>query len=274
MQAKRLPFEIVFISGAPRSGTTIAHALICTSASVNRYVGECSYLSQLVRAFDRGIETFDIHTNFYFDSQSEYTELHRRLLATVLTAHWRHLGRPNILALKDPDMLPIIPSVAALLEEAKFVILYRDPLDVIASRVGVQTRRNPRGNFTNPDNISGLAEEYVSGYRAIEGFAANEPKRVFYQEYERLVQLDLTALQKFLGLRDLDPSLVWRDSAVKPKDVADNPWNSSLYFKLVSSDSIGSYQKTFDAETIHLIKRLCGPTMENLNRIAQSARWR
>ncbi len=271
MQGKTLPFQIVFISGAARSGTSIAHALICTSSRVNHYIGECSYFSQLIRAFDRGMETYDIHTRYYFDNQLHYADLHRKLLADVLTAHWQKLGRPDILVLKDPDMLPIIGSVAALIEQAKFVILYRDPRDVIASRVQVQTRRNPQGNFTRPDNIAGLAEEYASGYGAIEGLATSQPHRVFYQDYERLVQRDWQGLQKFLGLDDLDPALVWQNSAVEQAHVAADPWHSQLYFKPVSIDAIGSYQKTLDAETILLIERLCNPTVATIRRLAAAA---
>lgn len=274
MQDNKLDFEIVFISGAPRSGTSIAHALICTSASVNGYIGECSYFSQLIRAFNRGMEIFDIHTRYYFKNQLEYADLHRGLLATVLTAHWQHLGRPAMLVLKDPDMLNIIPAVAVLVEQAKFVILYRDPRDVIASRVQVQTRRNPRGNFTHPNNIAGLAEEYISGYRAIEGLAVTQPKRIFFQEYERLVLQDLALLQEFLGLRDLDPSLVWQDSVVEQKDVATDAWNSTFYFQPMSSDPIGSYQKSLNPETIHLIEHLCNPTVARLRELDQPSRWR
>ncbi len=267
-----LPFEIVFVSGAPRSGTSIAHALICTSARVNNYIGECSYFSQMIRAFDRGMETFDLHTRYYFNNQLEFADFHRSLLVDVLTSHWKKLDRPDILVLKDPDMLPIIPTVAGLIQQAKFVILHRDPLDVIASRIQVQTRGNPHQNFHHPDNVSGLAEEYVGGYRAIEKLDTEEPNRVLYQEYEKLVRQDLANLQKFLGISDISPFSVWENSAVHSKDVENNAWNSALYFKPLSSEAIGAYRKCLNPETTHQIELLCRPTANRLHRLSQSGR--
>ena len=53
-EALESSFQPVFVSGSPRSGTTLCHALICTSNEVNDYVPESSYLTGLLNNFIHG----------------------------------------------------------------------------------------------------------------------------------------------------------------------------------------------------------------------------
>ena len=272
VQEVQLPYEIVFVSGAPRSGTTLAHALICTSDHINAHIGESSYFSELVRVYHRGVETFDIHTRYFYASREGFMHFHRELLNKVLDAHWRHLGCPEIMVLKDPDMLSLIPTIAGLLYQAKFVILCRDPLDVIASRVQVQRRRHPHLAFTDDSNLIALAEEYVSGYGALEALNLAQPHRVFYQAYEEMVLGNVSDLQRFIGVDDLRQTMVWQRSKVEGGTFVGNPWNSTLYFKPISSDSIGSFKAILGSDNIKLIESLCQPIAKRLEQLVAQSR--
>ncbi len=43
--APPLTFVPLFVGGAPRSGTTMLHGLICASRHCNHYIGESSYFT-------------------------------------------------------------------------------------------------------------------------------------------------------------------------------------------------------------------------------------
>lgn len=47
--------SIVFVGGAPRSGTTVTHALLCTSRRTNTYCPEISYVTPILTAYGQGM---------------------------------------------------------------------------------------------------------------------------------------------------------------------------------------------------------------------------
>src|SRR5882762_181655 len=101
MAPEEQEFQLIFIGGAPRTGTTVLHALICTAPRVNDYIAECSYFSAFMQPYTVGLDTFHQHTKAYFKSREEFQKFHASMLEVVLSEIWATTGKPDILALKD-----------------------------------------------------------------------------------------------------------------------------------------------------------------------------
>lgn len=50
------PLKVIFVGGAPRSGTTVTHALICTAPEVSHYHPEVSFIRPVFDTYSVGLE--------------------------------------------------------------------------------------------------------------------------------------------------------------------------------------------------------------------------
>jgi hypothetical protein len=259
----RLAFQPVFVGGAARSGTTLLHALICTSRDVNPYVGECSYLTGLAWSLTSALQHFDIHTRYYFDDLAAFEAYHADLLSTVLHQHWRSLGSPRVLALKDPNLTMLFPSLARWFPQARFVVSTRDPRDVVASRVKVQQRTAPGSNDRN--FIDQVANDYNTVYGHLLASRAVFGDRLLMVSYEALVgRADVAEIGGFLGLSDLDASALWQRSRVDEKTYAGHAWNSPLYHQPITAEAVGSFSTVLDAASSAAVMARCGAVFTQL----------
>lgn len=264
------PFVPVFVGGAPRSGTTMLHDLVCTSPEANDYVGECSYLSHLIRGYGIGIQMWDTHTLHYFDSQEQLLEYHAALTHQVLHDIHAKLGSPSFLVLKDPLLTARFGIVAMLLPKAKFIVTVRDPRDVVASRMGV-FRRQQESAGTNEvvtqTQIEAWCREYNATYAPFSKGPALFTDRIFVTRYESLVDpvslaSELERLSAVIGVPGIDPQRLWGERA---GNVATNhPWGSPLYGRPMSDASIGRYVRDMDEDVADLVWRWCVGSLEAL----------
>src|SRR5262249_47468058 len=72
------PQKLVFVGGAPRSGTTVTHALICTSARVSEYHPEISFFRGLTQAYRNGRGAWKQHTSAFFSDPEAFRAHMRR----------------------------------------------------------------------------------------------------------------------------------------------------------------------------------------------------
>lgn len=216
-------YRVLFVGGAPRSGTTVTHALIRTSARTHGYVSECSYFTQLIRAYAIGISTWEQHTYTFFTSRESFREHMAELAWKTLDAMHHHLDYPQVLAHKDPMLTPLFPLVRELLgERTRFVTVLRDPYDVVRSRQEVHFKSGLPFTATEAESV---AAEYVRHYAHLDNTELVEFSQVVV--YERLNDTStVKELARFLDLPDLDPGALWRDGAVPESS---DPWYSPKY---------------------------------------------
>ena len=250
-------YQPVFVGGAPRTGTTLLHALICTSPRVNDYVAECSYFSAFLNPYLVGLGAFNHHTRSYFDSQDAFRDFHTSILRTVLDRIWLRTLKPQILALKDPMLTKNFHILAQLLPDTKFIIAIRDPRDAVLS-VLEGLRLLNSGN-TDEERLRVACMQYVEMYRSILDHRATFGDRLIFIDYNRLVVGgELEKLAAF-GISDISQNKVWHSDITDVNDhVEGDPWWSALYGQQISVTRVGRHAAMLGPDMIDIIRTMCG----------------
>lgn len=257
--------SLIFVGGAPRTGTTLLQALICTSPRANKYIAECSYLTAFMEPYRRALSTWEMHTHDYFNSVEEMCGFHADVMRDILSRfHWS-LGRPDVLVLKDPCLTASFYALAYLLPEAKFAVMIRDPRDTILSRLEVMERST--GAKPGLPELEFACAEYNAAYVPLIQHWRHFGDRLILIPYNSLVAgSDLDRLAAF-GLDDLVPEQLTQSTWVKAR-LEGNPWNTDLYGRHVSAASIGRHETLMDPRTAEAILDRCGGTATSLFSIA------
>lgn len=248
------PDRIVFVGGAPRSGTTVTHALICTSTMVNRYSEEISFFRAIPQGYRIGLLSWQQHTSNYFPDREAFRQ-HMRASADLSLHHiWHVLDRSPILAVKDPDLTPHLPEVHQLYpDKAYFVTVARHPYDVVRSRQEVHDRSGSGRSFSE-NEATQISQQYVRYYSAM--MNTNFSGRHFAFRYEDLNSPQLqSSLAAFVGIDDLHARPMWG----KKTDLADDPWASPKYFKPID---LTPRLPPLAPDLQDLVKAICSPLMQ------------
>jgi len=255
-------FQTIFIGGAPRTGTTVLQAVICTSPMVNEYIAECSYFSAFLKPYFQGLNSFDLHTKHYFGSKDALRDFHSSVLECVLEKFWEITGAPRILALKDPMLTIHFHHLAELLPEARFVVTIRDPRDAVLSLYEVYRRLN-----ADADPIQQLKEactQYTSTYRALLDNLAMFGDRLLFINYNALVQgNELEKLSSF-GIEGTCVEDIWKNSLTNVEEYSNGVWWSPLYGGALSDASVGRSSKGLDSEMLSIICEMCAGVSDAL----------
>jgi hypothetical protein len=259
-----LPFEPYFVTGAPRTGTSVLHALICTDDTVNDYINECSYFTALLQPFMVGWKTFDDHTKAYFAaSRQRFIDYHGQLIRSVLRDIWEQLGRPRKLVLKDPVLSRSMHLMAQLVPTSKYIITIRDPRDVMASRVVVMRKTDATAVIGDRD-IEKVCKEFNASYTALINMGDIFAGRALLVPYEALAQSgNMTSIEDFMGIA-IRKDRVWQSELTDVSRAEGNAWNTEQYGKPLNADSVGNYKKLLDEAQVALVEKLCAPQMQAL----------
>jgi len=248
---------VFFVGGAPRSGTTVTHALLCSSARVNAYHPEVSFITPMIRAYTVGQSAWDGHTQAFF-AEPEHFKTHMRGLIDQSLSHvHRALNSPELLSVKDPLMTPYFPKVLDLFgARARFVTVIRNPYDVVRSRQEVARKANQP---FSPELARGICQQYLQSYRHIDNPAFGD--QLIYFRYEDLLQPEvLSQLRGFTGCADISPDNVWRErrSETGAKQ-SSNPWHSPKYHGAID---LSSRLSPLEAPYREIVEAICAPLME------------
>ena len=256
-------FTPLFVGGGWRSGTTVLQALICTSRRTNDFLNECSYFMYLVNAYVQGVRHFEVHSRFYFRDEAHMMEVHAAILRGELQRTWEWLEQPQIMVLRSPPMTRNFPLLAQVIPEAIFVVVVRDPRDVVASRVEVVRKRNGRINVERA--VRKHCDEYSSQYRRL--LEGNLGDRLCVIRYEDMVAGNLSSLHAF-GFTDIDPERLWESKIHDMRKVKGRAFLTPLYGSQLSESSIGRYREVLGEPMQALVMELCGPLAEEVRALA------
>lgn len=197
IESHNLP-ALLFINGAPRSGTTWTVALFNSHPAARfRYQPLFSYAFKGIIGVGTG--------------RAEILDYLQRVAATeddfVLQRGKAQLGdRPpepdrapcRLLAIKETHYHHLLPNLIRQLQEARFLFVVRDPRAVINSFLTTPSefkpgwnphdewRRAPAKNQGRPENFFGF-EKWIELTRAFMSMARSDPQRCRLVQYERLI---------------------------------------------------------------------------------------
>ncbi|MEY8120553.1 sulfotransferase [Falsihalocynthiibacter sp. BN13B15] len=251
---------VIFVGGAPRSGTTVTHHLICTSEDTNPYHSEISFILPFIQSYWTGMDNWDNHTKTFF-AEPEHFRLHSRHHLELSLAHVSKVfDDPKILTVKDPAMTPYFSEINALLHgRVKFVTTVRHPYNVVRS---LQAVNEKSGLVFGVEDVKQCAEVYMSTYHHIDHPGLKDV--LFVLRYEDILQESvLDALRAFTGLSDIDPDRLGihnpdPDAALNEND----PWYSPKYHAKID---ISNRLSPLDPEFRAIVNEMCRPMMERFD---------
>jgi len=247
---------VVFVGGAPRSGTTVTHALLCTSAKANDYCPEVSFLRPIVNAYAVGMRNWDDHTRAFFRTHEDFRQHMVGHVEHSLALISKVMGNPQVLTVKDPLMTPLFYWLHRLMgPKARFVTVVRNPNDVVRSRQEVLRKM---GRPFTPAVAREIASEYMQSYAHLNVDVLREA--VFALRYDDLTDEGVLAqLRAFTGLDDIDVNNVWAEQNAVTTAAASNPWFSPKYRQPINMENRLS---PLAPEFADVVSEVCAPLMQ------------
>lgn len=250
------PQTVIFVGGAPRSGTTLLHQVICTSARTNVYCPEITFVLPIVNSYVAGLANWSNHTHAFF-AEKEHFRLHIKFLLETSLAHISLvLKDPEVLSVKNPNLTPRFPEIREMLgERARFVTIVRNPYDIVRSLQEVAERSD---KVFDEKQARDAARLVVKDYAHLDDprLAGN----VLSFRYEDILKPETTEkLRQFTGLTDIDPSAVGSAAKPQPQTESGNPWFSPKYHNAID---LTPRLPQLDPKYRRIVDRICGPLMD------------
>ena len=201
--------NMVFIVGCPRSGTTYlqrllaCHPLIKTGQESDVFD---SYIGPMLRTWNRDLyEPIDGRGGLgmaCYLSEKDFIESLRRFMLDLIVPMVSGLGDCQLFVEKTPSHALYISEISQLLPDTRFIHMYRDPRDVVASLVAAG---RSWGSKWAPKKASYAAWMWREHIEAVENSKAKLPSDTFLELRYEDIKADgvdtLSRVAGFLGIQ-------------------------------------------------------------------------
>ena len=226
---------MIWISGPPRSGTTMVNVLIAGEA----YLPECTIVTQLIKLYAISKTDSDPRFRAFMGEGDSLTQNFRDLIDVSLR------GLPDDAVLKDPYLTLHLKEWRDLFRDDRMIVVVRDPRDVVGSMLTVLRKEKPRANVAE-------AVDFIAPfYSEIDKVRRTAMPNLLFFRYEDLVGRapdEVRKLGEFVG-RDLSVSEedFSRRQSLSQRYV--QPLPLEFYGRPVTDERIGAYADVLtDAE--------------------------
>jgi len=244
------PAKLIVVSGPPRSGTTLANRILCTSPGCAPFLPECSFITKQIEQYANILlysdkERFSNYFGTLDACQSCFKACINAHLNALLLARPQVAGHEYVV-LKDPMLVYYLAQAQELLSAGtRFVLTVRNPLAVIASMKQVESRKGAEWNIET--KVNDIFNFYFHLHRVREeGLLAS----ACYVKYEDLVLGNWEPLEAYLGFTVSDALMLSKHQRILDKQ---DPFYTPLYEKQVSGERVDAWQSELsDAEISHV----------------------
>lgn len=261
---------LVFIGGYLRTGTTMLQTVLCSSPECNPMIGEAIFLRGIVETYWRCLEMFDLHAKYYFSDKEDLRQLCEKYVRDFVKKTARRYDDPKHLVLKHPQLTYCFPLLHELVREARFLVVVRDPRDIVASAVTAQARGANEFEGETPQDIACCVFDYY--WACLTCQSDTFRRNTMYVKYEELVQSPedvVETIQEFTGidLSQFDPAMGNVRTEVEFDNHKNRPLHSKRYGKGISPARVGRFADVLEQKVIADIERICRPLFEMFNYI-------
>lgn len=266
--------SLILVGGSQRSGTSATQQLLCQLPGANPYLYEASFLRMQVACYADAKASFGNNHASYFGQMQQLQKFQAGVVSAFLSQTASLHGGCEHLILKEPHLTMYWPHLYELVPDAWFLMMMRDPRDVIASMISVGERQKKLGQtylFTER-NILHLCEHFIGFYRpAFEISDEAFRSRLAIVHYEEVVRDPQTALQEIAGFTGLPFDTINPNDApntgVVQQDVISashhfQPWATEVNGKRVTPSRIGRYQEVLTADETRQVEEYCSDFFE------------
>lgn len=264
--------KYIFAGGAQRSGTTLLHSILCSTQATPPPVAEDGTVRYLAMAYEDTLRRFDRHASFFFEDRDKAKRFYRQMTLGYLRQIGTRWPQASHLVLKQPQLTPRFPTLATLLPRARFVIVVRDPRDIIASTVEVARREaEEQESEAAPLGMRAMAMRALSYYqRPLQAFGPKNSDRVLWVRYEDMVRDpegtarrlgDFTGID-LSGYQSGEPWRGWADGTVDLEERRKSPFFSPLWGQAVTDARIGTWQAVLTDKDETTVTRAMAPIMQ------------
>ncbi len=263
--------------GAIRSGTTLLQRLLSYSPDCNGVVAECQYLLWQMNLYHSWCKLFDPMLEEYFGELEAFERYSQMIVEEFLARARQTLNPPKTLLLKSPQLTPHFPTLCRWNQTTAFVVIVRDPRDVIVSMLEVGERQSQEQMASAiasvGRNMAALATHYKSFYADVLNQRALMRDRIFFIRYKRLVESPqevVNAICSKFGLREPPAGF---EAMIAPEKKSQ--WHGRMdkervfwtpfYEKPVDRSRVGRFHASLTRDEVAEIERVC----EDLNQIFQ-----
>lgn len=258
----------IFVGGSQRSGTSMLSRILSQGPETPPALAECAYLRVLVQAYQLGQLNFEGETSSYFESRETLQAYHSRLIRDFLEYVLQRYAPVMSLVLKEPHMTLLFPELYQLLPESKFVLIVRDPRDIVVSMLKVGERmaqQGKRSGLFQRHMIPAMVNEIKRFYAPSLVYRERDPgfrNACHYLKYEALVRepvQQVEALRRFTGLSlsEFDPQQPLQSAFRKDSEQSQRHsfWRTELSKQPISDQSVAQFQDSLTPDEIALIER-------------------
>lgn len=219
--------KVIFIGGAPRSGTTLVQRIIGSHSLV--YGGpEFDLVPEIIELrnrFHASVESGRISK--YLTSQ-EVDDLFGKFISLTFSYKLKKLEGKIYLSEKTPSNVMVFPELAQIFPESHLIFVIRDPRAVVASMIQVGKRYHKEGKsgplFTK--NIR-CAIEYINACWSVGSKAVEKYPNVHVVYYEDIIsdtQLTIERIAKQLEIPFESEMLQMKEYDISEFKVGEQYW--------------------------------------------------
>lgn len=262
------------VGGAMRSGTTVIHRALCTATNSNPYISESWFLLDLFDLLRWNMQRFEVRHKDQFGSPEEFLRLIQLNLNYYIDMLSTRYGHPEVLILKHPELTKHFITMQPLAPNMRFLVIVRDPRDVIASIIRVNERHRESGTWTPHGSLKTMPEfcdYYSSYYDSVFARRADFGSNLMFVRYEDVVSNPVETfghISRFSGARYEGDSMTrFTDEHAQAsnfrkdlrlEDPLSGAFWSELYTKDLSTEGIGKYKQTLSPSDVAEIESRLG----------------